>query len=167
MIVVRKLELVDVDSLIFDPDNPNIMTQEQMTGLRGSMQRFGFLVPIIIDQNNKIADGEHRVVEAKAHGLKKIPAFRVELATDADRRLLRQVMNKLHGTHDKVKDAKEFRVLIENGLKEELKELTTVNDKQIEDILRSADRIEGVEDNTEIEEPLPTEHECPKCGYKW
>ena len=44
-----------------------------MKALRLSMERFGYLTPIVVDQNNLIADGEHRALIYKEFGLKKFP----------------------------------------------------------------------------------------------
>jgi ParB-like chromosome segregation protein Spo0J len=104
------------------------MTNEQMIGLRKSMQRFGYLTPVVIDINtNKIADGEHRALIYKELGIEEIPAIRMPLETDADRRQLRQVMNKLHGIHDKTKDANELVALFESQKLDELSEMLARN----------------------------------------
>ena len=49
-----------VSEILLDPDNPNVMTEDEMQRLRNSMEKYGFLFPIIIDQKNQIVDGEHR-----------------------------------------------------------------------------------------------------------
>jgi ParB-like chromosome segregation protein Spo0J len=44
-------------------DNPNELTDQQMHALCVSMEKFGFLHPIIVDKNtNLISDGHHRVL---------------------------------------------------------------------------------------------------------
>ena len=52
-IIPQQPELVDVSEVIIDKGNPNKMTYAQQHGLQESMRRFGFLQPIIIDQQNK------------------------------------------------------------------------------------------------------------------
>lgn len=99
------------------------MTEEQMKGLRRSIQKFGYLTPVVIDQDNKIADGEHRAITYKEMGYTEIPAIKMRLETDADRRQLRQVLNKLHGSHDKPKDADELVLLLQSQKLDELAEL--------------------------------------------
>src|SRR5215510_16311120 len=99
---------VDINSLIFDETNPNKLNQKQMEGLRQSMLKYGYLTPVIIDQNNVIADGEHRALVYKQMGYNQIPVFRLNLETDTDKRMLRQVMNKLHGEYDKQMDSDEL-----------------------------------------------------------
>lgn len=129
---------VKISDLVFDPSNPNQMTDKQMEGLSLSMKRYGYLVPIVIGEDNHIADGEHRVIIYKAMGYKEIPAIRMKLETEADRKQLRQVLNKLHGIHDKAKDADEFLEIMNNsksGSLEELAQLVGQSQQELMDIL--------------------------------
>ena len=132
-IKVNPLQEIAVDSLVFDPDNPNKMTQQEMQGLKESMQRFGYLTPIIIDQNNKIADGEHRALIYKQMGFSTIPGYQVILNNDLDRRLLRQIMNKLKGRHDPLMDIAELELLIQNDA-DSLKTLLNIDNEYIHDL---------------------------------
>lgn len=100
------------------------MTEQQMKGLRQSMKKFGYLTPIIVDKNsNKIVDGAHRATVYKELGLTEIPAIVMDLESDTDRRQLRQVMNKLHGFHDKEMDANELVQIFQSQKLDELSEL--------------------------------------------
>jgi DNA modification methylase len=92
--------------------------------MRKSMQQYGYLVPVILDRNNKICDGEHRVLVYKELGLSTIPAYRVDLDSDTDRKQLRQIMNKLHGQHDRSKDADEFLEILQRSRDGTLKQLS-------------------------------------------
>lgn len=118
---ITKIPIAD---LVFDPTNPNVLSAEQMNGLRLSMQKFGYLTPIIVDQQTKkIADGEHRALVYKEMGLQEIPAILMSLETDSDRKQLRQVMNKLHGFHDKQMDANELVQIFQAQKLDELSQL--------------------------------------------
>lgn len=134
-IVQRQLVNVRIADLKFDPSNPNEMTQEQMHALRRSMERFGYLTPIIVDQHNQIADGEHRVLVYKEFGLDEIPAFVVEFADDTERRMLRQTMNKLHGAHEPVKDLQELQTLFEAQKLDDLAELIAKPAEELQKML--------------------------------
>lgn len=125
---------IQLDKLIFDKDNPNEMTKEQMEGLRQSMRKFGYLTPVIIDQNNKICDGEHRALVYKEFGIDNIPCIKLNL-TDVDRRLLRQVLNKLHGTHDRNKDSDELKILFDNMKLNDLSVLIAQDLNKLENII--------------------------------
>jgi DNA modification methylase len=111
---------IKIKDLVFDPSNPNVMTDRQMHGLRMSMRKFGYLTPLVVDMHNKIADGEHRAIIYKEMGYEEIPVIKMKLDTEADRRQLRQVLNKLHGTHDKEKDSDELLHIFESQKLDEL-----------------------------------------------
>jgi ParB-like chromosome segregation protein Spo0J len=135
LIVERDLIKVKISDLVFDKTNPNQMSQDQMKGLRSSMQRFGYLTPIVIDQDNKIADGEHRVLIYKEFGLTEIQAYRVEFEDDSERRLLRQTMNKLKGSHDPALDADEMALIYEQNKFSDLAELIAQDSARLKDAM--------------------------------
>lgn len=135
MIVERDLIKLKISDLIIDDTNPNKMTLDQMKGLRESMKRFGYLTPIIVDQDNKIADGEHRVLIYKEFGINEIPAYRVEFQDDVERRLLRQAMNKLRGEHDPIMDAEEIQILRAANLLPDLAELIAQDENILKRII--------------------------------
>ena len=92
-------ELVDLQKLRVDGENPNKMSARQFKALKKSVQRWGFIVPIITNKDYLVADGEHRLRAAKDLGMKQVSVVRLPV-DDVDRRLLRQVMNKIRGEHD-------------------------------------------------------------------
>ena len=135
---IKEFELINVDinSIELDPTNPNIMTKEQMAAMRKSMQQYGYLVPVILDRNNKICDGEHRVLIYKELGLSTIPAYKVDLDSDTDRKQLRQIMNKLHGFHDREKDAAELLEILQHSNDGTLQQLSELIAQPREDLER-------------------------------
>jgi DNA modification methylase len=158
---------VKIADLVFDPSNPNVMTEKQMHGLRASMQKYGYLTPVVIDENNKIADGEHRAIIYREMGYSEIPAIRMKLETEADRRTLRQVLNKLHGTHDKEKDSDELLHIYESQKLDELAFLIAQPKDQLltllqryhpeYDFMQPEDSIFNEEDLTSESEPARTQ----------
>jgi len=111
-----------ISDLIPDDTNPNIMTQEEENALERVIKKYGFLAPIIIDKNNNIVDGEHRYKVYKKLGRESIPAFVIDVDT-MDKKMLRQLMNKLRGVHDRQKDALEFKSMLEGGKLDNLAEM--------------------------------------------
>lgn len=103
----------------FDEENPNQMSEEQESGLDKALSKFGFLENIIASPLNengkrKIHHGEHRIKSLIKSGNEWVWGIEKDL-TDAEHRLLRQSMNKLHGTHDAKMDAAEYEILQEQG----------------------------------------------------
>jgi DNA modification methylase len=132
---VPKAELVDVTLLKTDSCNPNKMTDGELERLKTSVQKYGFIVPIITNKEYLIADGEQRYITAKALGMKQVSVIRLDV-DDVDRRLLRQVLNKLRGEHELLADALEFEKIIAANRTDDLKHLLDLSDSNLERYLR-------------------------------
>jgi len=124
-------ELALISKLSVDGENPNRMTEKQLERLKSSIEKYGFIVPIITNNKYLVADGEQRLTVAKSLGYTHVPVVKLDVE-DVDRRLLRQVLNKLRGEHDLIADALEFERIIEMGNEDELKHLLDLNDSQLE-----------------------------------
>lgn len=133
---VRDVTQIKIDQLSVDDKNPNVMTDEQMDQLRSSMDKYGFLFPIIVDQNNKVVDGEHRFLVMKERGMVDIPCIKMKFKNEAERRALRQATNKIHGHHDLAKDIEELDFILKQDSKL-LDELLGMNEKHIDDMKKS------------------------------
>jgi len=140
-IVILKPELVATSELKVDGKNPNRMTRQEIDRLKKSFETWGFLVPIITNKDLLIADGEQRWTAAKELGMKEVLVVRLPVE-DVDRRLLRQVLNKLKGSHDRAADAEEFEVIIELGREDDLKYLLNLSDDKLDGYLKEPEPIE-------------------------
>ena len=132
-VIDHKPIILKLQDLKYDKTNPNEMSEDTMNALRTSMQKFGYLMPIIVDQNNKLADGEHRSKVYKEFNKTEIPAIRVKFKDDEERRMLRQAMNKIRGQHDLNRDYTELKILQKYN-QQDLKTLLGVGDKEIQDL---------------------------------
>jgi DNA modification methylase len=107
------------------------MTKEQLERLATSFKKYGDIVPIITNKDLLIADGEQRWTVAKSLGMTQVSVIRLPVE-DVDRRLLRQVLNKLRGEHELLLDAEEFEAIIDLGRKDDLKYLLDLTDGKLE-----------------------------------
>ncbi len=117
---VRLVE--DIRLLKPDGQNPNRMTSKQMDEVWKSLTRYGWTYPIIVNKDGVFVDGEQRAQVLKAHGEFFAPVLRLPVS-DVDRRMLRQILNKLRGAHNREADEAEFQRIIEAGEREDLKSL--------------------------------------------
>lgn len=141
-------EIVDIDLLKIDSDNPNLMTKEERSALKISMEKYGFIIPIITNMDYIIADGQQRYEVAKDLGITKIKVIRLNLK-DVDRRILRQVLNKLKGSHQEDLDLLEYdKILADSGL-ESLK--TMLPDLDIDKILTQLEKKDLGEEDFEVD----------------
>ena len=126
---------VATDALETDGDNPNEMSDEQFGLLQDRMRQNGWLGgPIITDTDGLIADGEHRWRAAQEIGLDEVPVRQYDI-DDAERRLWRQELNKIHGEHDTKRDALEYDYLLDAGKADEVHELTQAADEDLDELL--------------------------------
>src|SRR5665647_1577196 len=139
-ILVPEPEVVATSELKVDGKNPNKMSREQHERLKTSIQKFGFIVPIITNKDLLIADGEQRWIVAKELAMPNVLVVRLPVE-EVDRRLLRQVLNKLKGTHDRELDAEEFEAIIELGKEDDLKYLLALSDDKLDGYLKDEEPI--------------------------
>ena len=134
------VEMVDVELIKLDSTNPNEVDAQKMEGLRLMMKKKGMLQPIIIDQDNLMCDGEHRFKVFKELGMNKIPCYRLTL-TDSERRLLRQTMNKLRGSHNPREDAEDLIKLSKELGLQDLSKYLGQEEKQFADFMDSVNQV--------------------------
>ena len=77
------LESVPVEDLRPSSKNPRTHSKKQVRELARSMQEFGFTVPALIDEANRILAGHGRLEAAKLLGLTSIPCVRVSHMSEA------------------------------------------------------------------------------------
>ena len=106
--------LEDVRLLKTDQNNPNRMTIKQQEETWKSLQKYGWTYPIITNKDGVFADGEQRAEVCKQHSEFYVPVLRLPVS-DVDRRMLRQILNKLKGKHKKELDEAEYIRIVEAG----------------------------------------------------
>ncbi|MGA3110642.1 MAG: hypothetical protein ABSE15_01235 [Candidatus Bathyarchaeia archaeon] len=127
--------LEDVRALNSDQNNPNRMTIKQQDQVWQSLKKYGWTHPIIANKEGVFVDGEQRAEVCLKHNEFWVPVLRLPVS-DVDRRMLRQILNKLKGKHDKELDAAEFMRIIEEGEKDGLQALlAAVGEKLPEEML--------------------------------
>jgi len=80
--------------------NPQYLTPHEMDALKASIERDGFVAPILVrpvDSQFEVVSGNHRYMAAKELGYEKIPAVVAEL-TKAQAQRLAINLNTVHGT---------------------------------------------------------------------
>ena len=126
--------LEDIRLLQSDQQNPNRTTIRQKEQIWSSLQKYGWAYPVITNRDGVYADGEQRAEVCKQHGEFYVPVLRLPV-TDVDRRLLRQILNKLKGKHNKELDAAEYFRIMEAGEKDYLKALLAAVGEKLSDDL--------------------------------
>src|SRR4030066_1460589 len=127
--------LEDIRLLSADKNNPNVTTVKQQEQIWRSLQKYGWAYPIITNKDGIYTDGETRAEICKRHGEFFAPVLRLPV-TDVDRRMLRQILNKLKGKHSKELDVAEYMRIAEQGEKDCLNALlASVGEKLPQELL--------------------------------
>lgn len=126
---------VSPDGLDTDGENPNEQSDETFGLLCDRMRDRGWLGgPIIADADKLVADGEHRLRAAREIGLDEVPVKCFDFS-DADRRMVRQELNKIEGEHDRKRDALEYSALLDAGKADEVDALVNAADEDLDELL--------------------------------
>jgi ParB-like chromosome segregation protein Spo0J len=90
-----RIEMMRRTNLRADPKHPRKHHKKQLEKLARAMSRFGFLVPVIVDDTGLIVAGLGRWLAAALLGLDEIPVIRVSFLTDEDRRAFALADNRM------------------------------------------------------------------------
>lgn len=99
-IVKKKIEELKTNEY-----NPNVMSKNKFKSLKESIKLFGFVLPILIDTNNIIIDGEHRWRACKQLDIPEIDCVIYSGKADIDkyRELITISMNNIRGENEENK----------------------------------------------------------------
>lgn len=85
-VAAKGLPMVRIDELKPYENNAKIHGPEQIEQLRKSLREFGFVSPVLIDEDNNLIAGHGRVEAARAEGMSEVPCVFVSDLTEAQRR---------------------------------------------------------------------------------
>lgn len=81
-----QMKLVAIEKLIPYINNARTHSPEQILKLRSSLREFGFINPIIIDDEYNVIAGHGRVMAAKEEKIEKVPCVFVDYLTEAQKK---------------------------------------------------------------------------------
>jgi Predicted transcriptional regulators len=161
------VEIWPISSLIPYARNAKKHPPEQIKQLVASIREFGFTIPVLVDEHRTIIAGHGRVVAAQEAGLEEVPVIVAKGWTDEQRRAYTLADNKLTegGEWDEELLKIELGDLSEEGFDVGLIGFSA---KEIDKMLEAAEKEASPPDDfPEFGEDIETEHQCPKCGYRW
>ena len=128
-----------MSDVIFDKNNPNVMSKEKHKAFDKVITKYGFAKdPWLNEQKDGkylVIDGEQGIRQMQQHNVKKFKA-KIFNVTYVQVRMLRQIANKLHGEHDKTKDAEEFKSIFDGKKLDEFAAMLGEPKESFQDILR-------------------------------
>ncbi len=112
-----QVEILPICGLTPNPRNARKHPAQQIAQLAANIERFGFPIPILVDQDDMIIAGHGRLEAAKKIGLTEVPAIRKAFVNDTERRAFALADNRLAELSDWDQDIlqSELEVLFEGG----------------------------------------------------
>ncbi len=89
---IQNIKLSDIRAY---KNNPKLHNRAQVAKIRESIREFGFINPVLLDENLEIIAGHGRVAAAQDAGMTDVPAIILSHLTDAQKRAYRIADNKL------------------------------------------------------------------------
>lgn len=84
-----------LDTLTEYPNNPRQHDTKQLIKIQNSIEKFGFINPILVDEHNEIIAGHARLAAARLAHLPQVPVIRLEHLSTAQKKAYRLADNKL------------------------------------------------------------------------
>ena len=81
-----RVETVAIETLKANPRNARTHSKRQIKLIADSLKTFGFLNPLLIDENGMVIAGHGRLAAARRLGLTHAPALRIEHLSDDEKR---------------------------------------------------------------------------------
>ena len=97
-----KIVYIPISELKPAPYNPREISRHDFEALKGSIQEFGFVDPVIVNKDNSIIGGHQRVDAAKELGIDAVPVVFVDVAGE-QAKILNLALNRISGEWDKEK----------------------------------------------------------------
>ena len=91
-LTIQNIEIIRIQDY---KNNPKLHNRAQVAKIRESIREFGFINPVLLDENLEIIAGHGRVAVARDIGMRDIPAIILSHLTDAQKRAYRIADNKL------------------------------------------------------------------------
>ncbi|MDI9551708.1 MAG: site-specific DNA-methyltransferase [Bacteroidota bacterium] len=86
MKTTTEMKLVPLDKLVPYQNNARTHSPEQINKLRASLREFGFVNPVIIDQDYGVIAGHGRIVAARAEGIQEVPCVLADHLSEAQKK---------------------------------------------------------------------------------
>jgi len=162
-VVTRSVELLS--SLKQAPYNPRKISDKALKGLRASIDRWGIVQDIVVNQRSGfIVGGHQRVAALKVAGVKEVPVCWVDL-DEPEERALNVALNNPHTAGEFASSLQTLLAEIQDGIGPELFShlaLDGLLDAPVPDFGQGSE-----DDQGRLDELSPKMVKCPGCGQSF
>ncbi len=158
-----RIIMVATSSLTPNPRNARTHSAKQISQIAAAIERFGFLVPLVADEQSMILAGHGRWEASRKLGLSEVPVIRAAFVTDEDRRAFVLAENRLAQAAGWNEDllASELNALFDKGYNLEITGFSTA------DLDFSLPEPNSKEKPEKVELPDPQAAAVTKLGDIW
>lgn len=141
---------IKIEKLKLAEYNPRTISEKELTNLKKSLEKFGFIQPVVINKDFTVISGHQRIRAWKEMGNKEVPTLQVNI-TKNEEKALNLAMNRISGEWDV---EKLYGVMNDLRITTEL-EFTGFDEKEVSKILDQFLEEEEDEPVSELLEKLP------------
>lgn len=102
LVLESKVELVPIGQLRPNPRNSRKHPEQQISQLMSSVSAFGFICPILVDENMMVLAGHGRLEAARLLGIQQIPVIRVTHLTETQKRMASDLVPEYKFTNNHI-----------------------------------------------------------------
>jgi len=176
--------LIDKSLLHPNPWNPNRTSERVQDAIKESVTEYGQVLELLVRPHPKI-DGEYQILDGE-HRYSVLPenvyCNVIHDVPDSHARKLTVILNETRGEADRIALSQLLAEVSQELDPEELLKALPYNADELNELIKLSEvnwnNIVGEDTNDsdssispqefkEYDEDIYTDHECPKCGYKW
>tara|TARA_Y100000814_G_C12348658_1_gene406317 strand:- start:1600 stop:2100 length:501 start_codon:yes stop_codon:yes gene_type:complete len=155
-----------IEELSQDPANARRHESRNLEAIAASLKRFGQQKPIVIDSSGVVRAGNGTLAAAKSLGWETVEVVVTDLqGSEATAYAIADNRTAELAEWDSDVLAASLNAIATDD--PELLAAAGFDDSDLENLTAGVVENAPPEDFPEIDENIETEHECPKCGYKW
>jgi len=165
-----ELTVVDPTTLRPDPENPRRLSDLGLAKLRNSIERFGFVAPVLVQRRSDdgtepgiVVAGHQRLRAAQEADVREVPAVFLDL-TDMEARAYNIADNRLAEESDWAIELLAVRLEELAADAPDLRAVLGFEPAELDRILAAA-APSPPEEFPETSDA--SEYQCPSCGYEW
>jgi ParB-like chromosome segregation protein Spo0J len=153
-----------VASLIAYARNARTHNDDQVEQIVASIRQFGWTIPVLVDEEGVLIAGHGRIMAAQRIGLVDVPTMVARGWSERQKQAYRIADNKLalNSGWDTQLLAQELALLAQDD--DGMAKLTGFGEDELKKLLA---KLGPPDEFASYDETIQTEHECPKCGYRF
>ena len=166
------VEEVEISTVSPDPANVRLHSERNLEAIKASLRRFGQQKPIVVDANGIVRAGNGTLAAAAALGWTTIKIVRTKLA--GAEATAYGIADNRAGDPDVGsefdQDALAATLAALQAEDADLVEASGFSPDELAAMLTAPEPAPAATppaDFPAVDESIPTDHQCPKCGYKW